>query len=395
MAPSKKGKGKGAVQVNVEAEAVSAKVALQNPALDAANNINGVEELQRLRTRLQSVVQDVRTVAQSLDEPHSLIAGVRDQLQSATTHAHAQHARLNASHDVALLGTDGSFVTGARHAMADAACDAAEDGTWVAAPRSSAATGTDTAFGDDAYASTHDTGVGPDGDAAAAVGATPRVGAGALDKQGSVKARVAAEAKLSVLVKELSSKNAALEAKDRERTDMAARLSGVLQKLQVIQSSQQASLAEAGRSTGPSLDFSMRLPSEVAHRLTRVDGGSHAPSTLSEVLEQDEVVPTIACVALLLRDPTTRAERRAVAQAAAAAKAAECAAAKVAAKDAALVAKARSVQVDDSEVRRFLRKVAQSPSEEDDDSFQSRASRQCKATWCKIIRPPPPEVVYY
>lgn len=45
MAPSKKGKGKGAVQVNVEAEAVSAKVALQNPALDAANNINGVEEV--------------------------------------------------------------------------------------------------------------------------------------------------------------------------------------------------------------------------------------------------------------------------------------------------------------------------------------------------------------
>ncbi len=77
-----------------------------------------------------------------------------------------------------------------------------------------------------------------------------------------------------------------------------------------------------------------------------------------------------------------RAERRAAAAAAAAAKAAERAAAKAAAPETSLVAKARSVQVDDSEVRRFLKKVAQSPSEgEEDDSFQSRASRQCKAKW--------------
>ncbi|GFR52882.1 hypothetical protein Agub_g15514 [Astrephomene gubernaculifera] len=40
------------------------------------------EQLQRLRARLQSVVQGVREVAQSLDEPHTLIANVRDQLQS-------------------------------------------------------------------------------------------------------------------------------------------------------------------------------------------------------------------------------------------------------------------------------------------------------------------------
>ncbi|GIL53857.1 hypothetical protein Vafri_9489 [Volvox africanus] len=52
------------------------------------------EQLHRLRTRLQSVVQGVRDVAQSLDEPHSLISNVRDQLQ---TRQEAAAARRNAA----------------------------------------------------------------------------------------------------------------------------------------------------------------------------------------------------------------------------------------------------------------------------------------------------------
>ncbi|GIL86324.1 hypothetical protein Vretimale_13703 [Volvox reticuliferus] len=53
----------------------------QGPNNNHAESRMFAEQLQRLRARLQSVVQGVRDVAQSLDEPHSLISNVRDQLQ--------------------------------------------------------------------------------------------------------------------------------------------------------------------------------------------------------------------------------------------------------------------------------------------------------------------------
>ncbi|GLI68307.1 hypothetical protein VaNZ11_012668 [Volvox africanus] len=65
---------------------------------DNADSRMFAEQLHRLRTRLQSVVQGVRDVAQSLDEPHSLISNVRDQLQ---TRQEAAVARRNAASTLA------------------------------------------------------------------------------------------------------------------------------------------------------------------------------------------------------------------------------------------------------------------------------------------------------
>ncbi|KAG2500511.1 hypothetical protein HYH03_001288 [Edaphochlamys debaryana] len=78
--------------------------AAADPAADPAKADSQLftEQLSRLRARLQSVVQGVREVAQSLDEPHSLITGVRDQLQSSA---------LSGPHDVRTSASDASAST--------------------------------------------------------------------------------------------------------------------------------------------------------------------------------------------------------------------------------------------------------------------------------------------
>ncbi|KXZ44761.1 hypothetical protein GPECTOR_62g876 [Gonium pectorale] len=128
------------------------------------------------------------------------------------------------------------------------------------------------------------------------------------------------------------------------------------------------------------------------------------------IAQQQQLGPSLACIALLLRDPSVRRRlvqlRRSDATetgspAPAAVKPPAPPAVAVPRGGAVAVAATKAAPKTHSKARatapggRKPSAPSKSGSSFEGEAFESAASRECKAKWCKIIRPPPSAAIYY